>query len=274
MEEIMINKSRLIKLKWIVLLMCILILTACNKVSNDLEDNKTTTNEKEVQAPLVDEVSEDVNSDSTEPTIYVPDKETVLYMREIALEGMTKEQIDSLTNQVKTANLELENSIFYDNLWEHLSDPKDLTWNYLDETGDIQIGWAFETTDVTQEESGLTKEEYEQTYGKPVMVRNDKNAEIYIKIIDELSSTINSEELKTDLLLIKDYLLKAKETHDVKEIEKIYEILHDMDYFLLRYGIEEVGYTVKDHSTLSKYYGVLTIYQSMQNADSNLDSKR
>lgn len=274
MEEIMINKSRLIKLKWIVLLICILILTACNKVSNDLEDNKTTTNEKEVQAPLVDEVSEDVNSDSTEPTIYVPDKETVLYMREIALEGMTKEQIDSLTNQVKTANLELENSIFYDNLWEHLSDPKDLTWNYLDETGDIQIGWAFETTDVTQEESGLTKEEYEQTYGKPVMVRNDKNAEIYIKIIDELSSTINSEELKTDLLIIKDYLLKAKETHDVKEIEKIYEILHDMDYFLLRYGIEEVGYTVKDHSTLSKYYGVLTIYQSMQNADSNLDSKR
>lgn len=274
MEEIMINKSRLIKLKWIVLLICILILTACNKVSNDLEDNKTTTNEKEVQAPLVDEVSEDVNSDSTEPTIYVPDKETVLYMREIALEGMTKEQIDSLTNQVKTANLELENSIFYDNLWEHLSDPKDLTWNYLDETGDIQIGWAFETTDVTQEESGLTKEEYEQTYGKPVMVRNDKNAESYIKIIDELSSTINSEELKTDLLLIKDYLLKAKETHDVKEIEKIYEILHDMDYFLLRYGIEEVGYTVKDHSTLSKYYGVLTIYQSMQNADSNLDSKR
>lgn len=274
MEEIMINKSRLIKLKWIVLLICILILTACNKVSNDLEDNKTTTNEKEVQAPLVDEVSEDVNSDSTEPTIYVPDKETVLYMREIALEGMTKEQIDSLTNQVKTANLELENSIFYDNLWEHLSDPKDLTWNYLDETGDIQIGWAFETTDVTQEESGLTKEEYEQTYGKPVMVRNDKNAEIYIKIIDELSSTINSEELKTDLLIIKDYLLKAKETHDVKEIEKIYEILHDMDYFLLRYGIEDVGYMVEDYSTISRYYGVLTIYESMQNADGNLDSKR
>ncbi len=261
------NKCKRLGVKGILLLISIVLLTACNKEPN-YQTNEIEPNEV-VQTPLVDEVSEDVDIESTESNIYVPDKETVLRMREFALEGMTKEQKDSLTNQVKAANLELENSIFYDNLWQHLSDPKDLTWNYLDKIGEIQIGWAFESTDVSQEESGLTKEEYEQTYGKPVMVNNDKNADSYIKIIDDLSAIINNEELKTDLLMIKDSLTKAKETHDVNEIVNIYEILHDMDYFLLRYGIEDVGEVVSDQSTISKYYGVLSIYESKQNTNTN-----
>lgn len=265
------NKHKRLSVKGILLFISIVFLTACNKESNQTTEIDTN---KEAQTPSVDEMSKDVNNESTEPNIYVPDKETVLRMREIALEGMTKEHIDSLTKQVAAANMELENSIFYDDLWEHLSDSKDLTWNYLDKVGEIQIGWAFESTDVSQEESGLAKEEYEQTYGKPVMVNNDKNADSYIKIIDELITTINNEELKTDLLTIKDSLTKAKETHDVNEIVKIYEMLHDMDYFLLRYGLEDVGESVRDQSTISKYYGVLTIYESMQNADSNLDSIR
>ena len=54
----------------------------------------------------------------------------------------------------------------------------------------------------------------------------------------------------------------AKNTHDVAYAEAIYKILHDMDYFLLRYGPEDVaGYTMDD-STVCKYYGVLHVYQS------------
>ena len=42
----------------------------------------------------------------------------------------------------------------------------------------------------------------------------------------------------------------------------IYKILHDMDYFLLRYGIEDVGKYTQDGGVVAKYYGVLTVYQN------------
>lgn len=53
---------------------------------------------------------------------------------------------------------------------------------------------------------------------------------------------------------------KAEETHNVEYIENIYKIVHDMDYFLLRYGPEDVGKYTKDSSMLTKYYGVLNVY--------------
>ena len=53
----------------------------------------------------------------------------------------------------------------------------------------------------------------------------------------------------------------AKEKRDVEYIIQIYRIVHDMDYFLFRYGIEDVGRYVDDISTISKYYGVLTVYE-------------
>ena len=52
----------------------------------------------------------------------------------------------------------------------------------------------------------------------------------------------------------------SKETHEAKYLEKVYHILHDMDYFLLRYGIEDVGKYTTDVSVVSKYYGVLIVY--------------
>lgn len=35
-----------------------------------------------------------------------------------------------------------------------------------------------------------------------------------------------------------------------------------MDYFLLRYGIEDVGKYTQDGGVVAKYYGVLTVYQN------------
>lgn len=55
---------------------------------------------------------------------------------------------------------------------------------------------------------------------------------------------------------------QAKETHDVNEVINIYHILHDMDYYLLRYGPEDVGQYVSDTSTINKYYGALKIYEN------------
>lgn len=261
------NKQKRLSIKGILMLISILLLTACNKKT----DNQATEidSKEETHTQSSDETSEDISKELNKDNNYVPDKETVLRMREIALEGMTTEQRKSLTDIVKTSNLDLENSIFNNDLWKRLSDPNDLLWNYVDKVGEIQIGWTFEPTEVSQEESGLTKEEYEQTYGKPVMVNNEKNADSYMELIDELSLTINNEDLKADLFTIQDSLTKVKENHDVNEIVKIYELLHDMDYFLLRYGIEDVSKDVRNQSIISKFYGALSIYKSVQNTSTN-----
>ena len=54
----------------------------------------------------------------------------------------------------------------------------------------------------------------------------------------------------------------AKETHDVNYMIELYRILHDMDYFLFRYGPEDVGKYTKDDSTVSRFYGILQIYNN------------
>lgn len=54
---------------------------------------------------------------------------------------------------------------------------------------------------------------------------------------------------------------QAKETHRMEIVNDIYKKLHDLDYFLLRYGPIDVAKYVKDDSTVSKYYGTLSFYQ-------------
>lgn len=268
------KKHSTLKLKGLLILCSILILTGCSKESSNNADSQVKEIESQKDEPIAttDEASVDTNKESAEPNNYIPDKEIVLRMREIALEGMTKEEIKRLEDNVKEEHLLLESGFIYNDLYNKLSDPKSLEWNYVDKVGEIQTGWAFESDVISQEESGLSKEEYEQTYGVPVRDNNDRNADSYIKLIDELSATIHNEDLKADMLTIKDLLVKVKETHDVEEIVKIHEILHDMDYFLLSYGVEEYGGYVKDQSSIGKYYGVLSIYQSEENKDAEIKS--
>ena len=52
----------------------------------------------------------------------------------------------------------------------------------------------------------------------------------------------------------------AAETHDVAYVESMYHILHDMDYYLLNYRSDTEGEFIRDKSTLSTYYGVLSVY--------------
>ena len=53
----------------------------------------------------------------------------------------------------------------------------------------------------------------------------------------------------------------AAETHEMEHANNVYKLLHDMDYYLLRYGPDNVGKYVQDISTVSKYYGVLSVYK-------------
>ena len=98
-------------------------------------------------------------------------------------------------------------------------------------------------------------------YGTPVITYNRFDADNFINLMIEMRDSLKSELLKGDFDNLIYYVQLAKDTHDVDYMIEVYRILHDMDYFLFRYGIEDVGKYVKDISTISKYYGVLNIYE-------------
>ena len=64
--------------------------------------------------------------------MYVPSKEEVQNLREHVLEGMTDEEIERLTENIKVANLRLEAAYLNDNIFDKLSDKDSLYWNYFD----------------------------------------------------------------------------------------------------------------------------------------------
>ena len=133
----------------------------------------------------------------------------------------------------------MESAYLYDDIFGKLSDENSLYWNYFDEKGDIQIGWADD---------------------EPVMVYNRFDATNFINLIEDMQKSVHNEMLVADLQQLIDLTALAAETHEMEYANQIYKILHDLDYFLLRYGIENVGVYTQDRSVVSKYYGVLQVY--------------
>lgn len=194
-----------------------------------------------------------------------PDRETVLAVRSAALEGMDSKDIERIRTIVKTANLRLEGAFMNRNLEAVLSDPDSHEWTYFHETGEIITGYAYEQEIWDQRDQlGLTDEELEQQYGQPVYADNDYDAEGMIQLLSELQLTIHNEKFKKNFENMAEFVQKAEETHDVEYVIDIYHLLHDMDYYLLRYGPEDVGKYVQDTSTIDQYYGVLEDYKGTE----------
>lgn len=193
-----------------------------------------------------------------------PTKEEVLAAREQVLEGMSEEEAERLKENVKVANLQMESAYLYDDIFGKLEDPENLYWNYFDEKGDIQIGWGYDGSlqmkDIMEKEN-LSQEEFYSQYGTPVMHSNRFNGENFVKLFEEMKETVKDEKLRNDLQQLIDETTLAVQTHEMEHAYKIFQLLHDMDYYLLRYGPEDVGKYVKDTSLISKYYGVLSVYE-------------
>lgn len=189
-----------------------------------------------------------------------PSKEMVLGMRNKVTKGMSEEEIGRMTENIKVTNHVLEEGYLYDRLFERLEDPEDLYWNYIYYKGDIQIGWALSDKHYDAS-SGLSRKEFNEKYGTPVMAYNRFDADNFINLMTEMRDSLKTDLLKEDFDNIINCMQLAKENRDVEYIIQIYRIVHDMDYFLFRYGIEDVGKYVDDISTISKYYGVLTVYE-------------
>jgi hypothetical protein len=239
-----------------------LLVSACGTNENIIETQQQET--------TVESVTEDIitDNDSTEITgvteIVVPSKEEVLAMRELVLEGMSEDDIERLTENIKVANLTLESAYMYDNLFEKLSDKDSLYWNYFEQKGDIQIGWSYDGSysdmKTIMENEGISQNEFYEKYGEPITEYNRFDAVNFINLIQDMQKTVHNEMLIADLQQLIDLTSLAKETHEMEYANEIYKILHDLDYFLLRYGIDDVGAFTNDKSVVSKYYGVLTVY--------------
>lgn len=243
----------------ILLLLCLMLsFTACNKdTTTDNEVSMTIEESKEVSKEAKEH--EEEKSQKEEKHIQRPSREEVIIMRQAVISGMSEEEINRITENIKVANLTMEESYLYDHLFERLEDPEDLYWNYVDEKGEIQIGWNLsEKTYVAT--SGLSWHEWGEKYGTPIMEYNRFDADNFVALMEEMRDSLKTELLKADFNALISYMQLAKDTHNVEYMIEIYRILHDMDYFLFRYGIEEMGKYVDDISTISKYYGVLSVY--------------
>lgn len=124
-------------------------------------------------------------------------------MRELVLEGMTDEEAERLTENIKVANLRLESAYLNDNIFEKLSDKDSLYWNYFDQKGDIQIGWSYDddysAIKKIMEEEGISKNEFYEKYGEPVMQYNRFDADNFIDLIQDMQKSVQNELLTADL---------------------------------------------------------------------------
>ncbi len=225
-----------------ILFIIMLLLMSCGKADS----------QKEVivkEEPLNTEIEAEIQSDSEETTlgdtaILAPSKEQVLNMREHVLNGMTEEEKNRLITNIKDLNNTWE-LLYFDNILNRLRDTNDLYWGYVDEKGDFVIGFA-------TDDEGKASE---------VLGYNRFNYETFIDLIRDMQSSVKNEQLNDQLDILCEEMLLAHETHDVQHVEYLFYILHDMDYFLLRYGIDDVGPYVKDTSFISTYYGSLVMYE-------------
>lgn len=247
-------------------IICFSIVGCSQKKENTINVPEESTIQQDT---MTESESENAIADTTatndDTEIQVPSKEEVLAMRELVLEGMTDEETERLTENIKVANLQLESAYLNDNIFEKLSDKDSLYWNYFDQKGDIQIGWSYDgnysNIKKVMDEEGITKNEFYEKYGEPVIQYNRFDADNFIDLIEDMQKPVQNELLVADLQQLIDLTSLAAETHEMKYANEIYQILHDLDYFLLRYGIEDVGKYTIDKSIVSTYYGVLEVYK-------------
>lgn len=125
-----------------------------------------------------------------------PSKEEVLAMRAAVLEGMSEEAVNRLTENIKVANIWMEQAYFYDDFFGRLADPESLYWNYVDEKGEIQIGWAFEDGVRYDGTDEAGRREFEEKYGAEVKAYNRLDGDDFIALMEEMRDSLESGLLK------------------------------------------------------------------------------
>lgn len=198
-----------------------------------------------------------------EQEAYIPSAQQTEAVREAALRGISEEEREALTVYIKDYHNWMEYRMLYENMEKRLSDKKNVYWNYFDEPGEIQTGWYLEEGYENYPEYGkISLEELGQKYGEPVMTENRYDVETVTGRLRGLTASVTNQAFADDVEALCSALEEGSREHDVKRIMYAHEILHDMDYFVLRYSPEDVAPYTTDKSLSGRYYGVL---ESMEN---------
>ena len=193
----------------------------------------------------------------------IPEKSEIDAAKAAVLEGISETDQTALCRRIREAHNEIEGMKIYDNLFQRLADPEALSWNCLHETGLVQTGWAYDGTidkEKTMKEEGLTEGQFYEKYGEPVSRYNDITAEDFAQELEQFKECVVHEGLRQDLQTMADLIRLAAETHNVQYMVDLAHYLHDMDYFLLNYRLDKELTYIKDTSSITKYYGVLNVY--------------
>lgn len=209
---------------------------------------------------------------------FYPSEEEVEEVRKTALAGMSEEEIGTLTSYVKTYHNWLEWNLLYNNWERTLSNKESVEWNFVDQTGEVVAGWYLEEDlngygDIEGEEERreylrekypefgkVSLEELGKKYGEPYYRESRYGAETVIQRMEELTASAENEIFRSDVEALCSALQQAKDTHEVGCVMEAHEILHDMEYFLLRYSPRDVAHYTQDKSLSGKYYGALEVW--------------
>ena len=106
------------KIKLLLILICVGILAACQREDSDVTEVETGNESKadyivEMTEDIEDSVEnvQDTSAGNETSESIVPTKEQVLAVRENILDGMTTEQIERLTENIKVANIAMMKSL-------------------------------------------------------------------------------------------------------------------------------------------------------------------
>lgn len=205
--------------------------------------------------------------DDTADTLFAPNapsEEGVIFMRERVERGMTEEDIKYLTEMVMVEHYWWEYQYLYLKTFDQMRNPDSLLWNYIDHPGEIQIGWVYDgniNKDAVCAQEGLTEDEFYTRYAqKAIEPNNTHDADSFRQRMTALKASVKSGLLDEDFDRMIALCEQARETHDVGCVIELYHMLHDMDYYLLRYGPSDVGRFTVGPSIASEYYGCLSIW--------------
>lgn len=185
---------------------------------------KTEKNNETEQSEISNENSEEVIETHETTEFPSPTEDMVIATREEVFSDIDSNSFLVMKERMKTANLNLEQMVINENLFTHLENADESYWD------EIINGKTF----------------------KP------KNFLEHIKAFREC---ISNSRLLTDFDYLISNLTAAIENHDSDAFKQAYHIIHDMDYFLFRYGPYDIGIYVKDKSTVNTYYGTLHVFE-------------
>lgn len=252
------------KKRCVLLVLCMLVLTGCSE-QNEEQSKPIIEDNMETESDIIIE-EETVENNEMQAELTAPTKEEVLAMRELVLTGMSEDEKERLTENIKVANLTMESAYIDEDIFGKLEDKESPYWQYFDQKGDIQLGWWYNQEIHSMEQimraEKITEEEFHDKFNEPGIAYNRFDGANFIELIQDMQKSVQNESLSADLQQLIDLTNLAMETHEVEYANEIYKILHDLDYFLLRYGIEDVGKYTTDMSVVAKYYGVLIVYEN------------